>query len=240
VYRFIVQLVQPYTFALILLGLMLVVVRRRDGGKRRARAVALACYTLLMLLSLSPVSHLAVGSLEWQYEPLTEPPGDVRAIVVLGGGSASLPRCERAAALYRPEVHRLVVTSGGYGRADGPVEAEQMRAWLVRMGVAPSAVLVEGEGLSTHENAVRCAALLRERGVTRVLLVTDAVHMPRAAACFRKQGIDVVPAPCERLARSAEWQRPEYHLPKAGSAAHCEYALREWLGLLWYWLRGRV
>jgi uncharacterized SAM-binding protein YcdF (DUF218 family) len=240
VYRFIVQLAQPYTFAIVLLGVILVVARRRYVGKRRALNLALLCYTVLLLMSLTPVSYLAYGSLEWRYEPLKAAPADVPALVVLGGGSESLRRCERAAALFRPDVHTLVLASGGRLRADGPTEADDMRGWLVRLGVSPSAVVAEGEGQSTHENAVRCAAILRERGVGRAVLVTDAVHMPRAVACFRKQGIEVVPAPGEWMAQRTEWQLPEYYLPKAGSAAHCEYALREWLGLAWYWLRGRI
>lgn len=38
--------------------------------------------------------------------------------------------------------------------------------------------------------------LLGERGIRRVVLVTEAVHMRRSASCFEKQGFEVIPAPC--------------------------------------------
>ena len=71
-----------------------------------------------------------------------------------------------------------------------------MRDFLVRTGIDPSGVVVEGRSRSTYENAVECGKLLRARGLRRVILVTEASHMDRAVRCFRKQGIDAIPSAC--------------------------------------------
>ena len=93
--------------------------------------------------------------------------------------------------------------------------------------------------MAASENAVHAAAILRERGIGKVVLVTDASHMMRGAACFRKQGIEVVAAPCERITKDRP-HGPDYYLPHAAAAKDTEQALREWIGMGWYWLRGRI
>jgi uncharacterized SAM-binding protein YcdF (DUF218 family) len=80
----------------------------------------------------------------------------------------------------------------------------------------------------TAENAARMAELLRRDGVRRIALVTDASHIPRAAAAFRAAGLEVIPAPTDfpiRLERPLlEW------LPSAHGLTTCRELLREWLG----------
>ena len=144
-----------------------------------------------------------------------------------------------AAQLYRPDVHKLVLVSGGRLDPLDPIEAEKMRDWLVLLGVPATAIVTESESQSTFENAVQSAAILRERGIGKIVLVTDASHMIRATACFQKQGIEVVAGPCERITKDRS-HGPAYYLPSAGAAKETDVALREWIGIGWYWLRGRI
>jgi uncharacterized SAM-binding protein YcdF (DUF218 family) len=90
---------------------------------------------------------------------------------------------------------------------------------------------------NTHENALYGAEILRGKGVARVVLVTDARSMLRAAACFRKEGIAVVPAPSSfrqfgPLSREL--------LPGWTGIARNEATLHEVVGLAWYRLRGWI
>jgi uncharacterized SAM-binding protein YcdF (DUF218 family) len=240
VYAAAAKLAQPFTLAVVLLGVTLVTLRCRRRERQRALNVALAAYVLLFLASFSPVTQVALGTLEDRATPLEQPPPDVHAIVVLGaGGSHSLARCGKAAQLFRPDLHKLVVVTGGRLDPRDPFESERMRDWLVLLGVPASAIVLESDSQSTFENAVRSAAILRERGFGKVILVTDASHMWRASACFQKQGIEVVQGPCERITLDRP-HGPDYYLPSAGAAKDTDQALREWIGMAWYWLRGRV
>ena len=54
---------------------------------------------------------------------------------------------------------------------------------------------IESRSRDTFQNAQYSAPLLRAQGVTRILLVTDALHEHRAAAEFAAAGLAVRPAP---------------------------------------------
>ena len=109
-----------------------------------------------------------------------------------------------------------------------------MRHLLQRNGVSESMIWTEEDSSSTHENAVFSARVLRQHGISRIALVVEARSMPRAEACFRKEGIIVVPAPCEF--RELESPRTEF-MPSWTAVKSNEETLHETVGLAWYWLR---
>ena len=119
------------------------------------------------------------------------------AIVVLGcrfdaeaGPSDRLRRrVARAIELYRAGMAPLLLFSGG---GSGPVaEAEFMRDLALAAGVPETALLCEFASRNTVENARNTARLLQRRGASRIVLVSDRAHLPRAALLFRRAGIEV-------------------------------------------------
>ena len=76
------------------------------------------------------------------------------------------------------------------------------------------------------------ARLLRSQNISRVWLVTDAIHMPRATMAFERAGIEVIAAPSAYIATGPI--NPASFIPSAQSLRNSHYALHEWLGLLWY------
>lgn len=124
------------------------------------------------------------------------------AIVVLGcriapsgrPGPAAARRAAAAAAAYHAGVADRIVASGGR-RWGASIEARTLRTALSAAGVPESAVTEELWSLSTSENAVFSAAVLRRLGARRAAVVTCSWHMPRAIANFRAAGVDVVPLP---------------------------------------------
>jgi uncharacterized SAM-binding protein YcdF (DUF218 family) len=139
-------------------------------------------------------------------------------------------RCLYAAWIYRRYGERPVLVSGGR-------YALTMRDILVRNDVAESSVWIEEKSQSTRENAVYSAEILRRHGVSRVALIVDATSMPRAAACFRKLGIEAIPAP----SKFRDFGRlSDEFLPNWKAIRQNEDTLHEMLGLLWYWMRGWI
>ena len=125
-------------------------------------------------------------------------PGAAEAIVVLGCRLAAEGRpSERlrrrvglAVERYRAGAAPLIVLSGG---GTGPVsEAAIMQELAIAADIPETALLCEPESRNTVENAVNTARVLRERGMSRVVLVSDRAHLPRAALLFRLAGLDVV------------------------------------------------
>jgi uncharacterized SAM-binding protein YcdF (DUF218 family) len=113
-----------------------------------------------------------------------------------------------------------------------------MREALQREGVPESVVWLEKESHSTHENAAYAAAILRRKGIHKVVLVTDAYHMLRAEKCFLKEGLDVVPAACGF--RTSGGFHFNDLLPGWEPISWNEDVLHESLGLIWYRIRGWV
>lgn len=170
----------------------------------------------------------------------------VQAIVVLGGGvnreapeyaaaqpsAYTLQRLRYGAWLARRTGRPLGFAGGiGWGAAGVATEAEGTVARRVLQedyGIAPR--WVDDRSRDTAENAARMAGLLQREGVRRIALVTDASHMPRAAAAFRAAGFEVVPAPTgfafARARPLLEW------LPSSEGAETSRAVIREWLGRL--------
>jgi uncharacterized SAM-binding protein YcdF (DUF218 family) len=142
--------------------------------------------------------------------------------------------------MYHQGPHCPVLVSGGRIDPDTPEScARVMRDFLLRQGVAAADVIEEDASGSTYENAVECARILRERGLTRVLLVTEASHLERAMRCFRKQGVDPTPCGCHYVTLHFEWTATDF-LPNPSLTRPTQAALHEWLGLAWYALHGRI
>jgi uncharacterized SAM-binding protein YcdF (DUF218 family) len=218
---------------------------------RRKTGLLWAGIASAALISWPPVEWLLSRPLESPYSNARiDPPPGVGAIVVLGSSveAASvlrpyaLPdlsmyhRCEAAAWIYRKHPTLPVVVSGGaYG--DGPPVADVMRDLLRRAGVPEGMIWLERRSRSTYENAVNSTELLRRFGIRDIVLIVDARSMTRAAACFRKQGFVVLPAPSERR----DWGgRNENFLPDARTVLKNEITLHEALGIAWYALTGRI
>ena len=123
------------------------------------------------------------------------------AIVVLGAGVTGpctpnlngVRRILLAARLFKESRAPVVVITGGSSDRHCPV-AEAMARVAVECGVPADRMLVESDSHSTNENGERTAPLLRSRQVSRVLLVTDRLHMRRAVGVFQRLGFRVEPA----------------------------------------------
>jgi uncharacterized SAM-binding protein YcdF (DUF218 family) len=254
-YRFAVNLLQPYLLLYLLTGLAIANLWR----KRRETRGRLLCVTVLFgtltLLSIPAVSYLALGTLEWQYPPVDQRPAHVDAIVVLAGGirppdairsqsemdQNTLYRCLHGAELYHQGPACPVLVSGG--KVDpampGPPEADVMRDFLLKLGVNAADVIVENTSRTTYENAVECRKLLEQHRLHKIMLVTNAVDLFRAVRCFRKQGIEAIPSGCNYRATQFEYSLFEF-LPSPGAAQGCRRVFHEWAGAVWYWWHGRI
>ena len=260
-YQLLAALIFPLPAA-ILLGVLALVLA--GFGRRRAAALLGVLSLLVLWVFSTPVvaSRLAV-SLERRFLPVpVEASPSAPAIVVLGGnlGSALPPRpgpelvdasdrLLHAARLYRAKKAPLVVACGGRlpSSATSKPESDEMAVILAEWGVPEEALLLEGGSRTTAENAAGARRLLDPRGITRVLLVTSALHMPRAVAVFRKAGFEVVPSPTDFLVTDAEpglapsrVRSLGAFLPEPGALGLSHDALHERIGLLWYRMRGWI
>jgi uncharacterized SAM-binding protein YcdF (DUF218 family) len=93
---------------------------------------------------------------------------------------------------------------------------------------------------NTYENALFSKQLAAPKAGERWLLVTSAFHMPRAVGLFRKAGFAVEPYPVDwRVGRSAS-DILAFTLLATDGLGRTDVAMREWIGLLAYWITGRT
>jgi uncharacterized SAM-binding protein YcdF (DUF218 family) len=121
----------------------------------------------------------------------------VDAIVVFGAAQYDgrpspvlQARLDHAAALYERDLARFVVVTGGSQPGDRTTEASASAAYLRRRGVPESALLREIEGRTSWQSLASAANFLKQRGHTRVLLVSDPFHNARIAAMAGELGLD--------------------------------------------------
>jgi uncharacterized SAM-binding protein YcdF (DUF218 family) len=255
-YPIINRLVHPYAPLIILLGLVIARLWWKGMLSRSQRLAITIPYLLLLAMSLPAVSYLAFASLEWPYAPLDHRPAGTDAIVVLSGyvappnqqrdyaipGPDTLARCLHGAALYHRDEPCWVIVSGGkFGsNLPGQTTAEAMKRVLVLQGVQEEFIVLEGRSGNTYENAVESAKLLREREIEEVVLVTDAASLLRAERCFRRQGIHTIPSGCRYRTLGGFPFSLVAFMPSINAAEGVSEAWHEWLGLAWYWFRGRI
>ncbi|MBF2036931.1 MAG: YdcF family protein [Leptolyngbyaceae cyanobacterium T60_A2020_046] len=251
-------LVYPLGLAIALLIAALILLSRN----RTRWAMGTIAIALVLLLGSSNawVATRLMQSLEWQHlSPSPVPRGD--AIVVLGGSTrpADYPRpwidvmesgdrVVHGAQLFRENRAPWLIMSGGRitWKDGGPPESSDMAALAIALGVPRDRILEDPTSLNTYQNAVNVKAILEAQNLRRVLLVTSASHMPRSLAIFRKQGIDAIPAPTDflvsaRTIAEISGSREAVMLSLLPQAAHLETvtrALKEYLGLWVYRLRG--
>jgi len=238
---------------LLLLALFALVLRLL-GRKRLAFLCVTLAFVGLWALSTPQVADALARGLESQVEARpVEEAAEADAIVVLGGGlGPALPprlgpdldeaadRVLHAARLYRAGKAPLVVATGGYApwTGDAPPESESTADLLVEWGVPRESILVETGSRDTHENVVQVAKLLDEHHARRILLVTSAMHMPRALAVFERTGLVVIPSPTDFQAVTGSHETILDWVPRADALDVSARALHEHIGRIWYHLHG--
>jgi uncharacterized SAM-binding protein YcdF (DUF218 family) len=126
----------------------------------------------------------------------------VDAIVVLGAaqydGTPSpqlTARLDHALTLYNEGIAPLVVVTGGKQPDDRFTEAESAARYLSERGVPSEAIAAESAGRSTYESLANTADLLDQRGLDRVVVVTDPYHALRSRLTAEDVGLTAYVSP---------------------------------------------
>ena len=130
----------------------------------------------------------------------------------------------------------LILTQGKVPWAQGPTEGVILRDQAIRMGVSPDKILLTAEAANTFEEAQAVKALMDERKLESVVLVTSSFHMPRAKRIFDSVGIVSEPYPTDFKTLGAELNWLSF-VPSAGAFSRTSSGLREYIGRIYYALR---
>jgi uncharacterized SAM-binding protein YcdF (DUF218 family) len=249
------RLIYPVGMTSLLIVVAAAIVLRRPSI---ARTCCLIAFSILFLASNRWVNFALVRPLEDSYLSSISPSA-ADAIVILGGsvGPAFQPRRNvhlmtgdrllYAAMLYRSHKAPLVVVTGAMvpWRESELTEGKSTSQVLVLMGVPPSAIVMEPPSSNTYQEANAVKQVMRTHNLHRILLVTSAMHMPRAYRTFRHQGIDSIPSPTDFAVTDDDVVQSDATfeefalslIPDVNVLATTTAALKEYIGLVYYWAR---
>lgn len=235
-----IALVSPLGTALVLIALGLLLLGR---SRRTGTALVFLAFAWLWAWATPAVSEAFQEHVERPYPavPVAALPR-ADAIVLLGGGMAppshgriypdlgsASDRVWHAARVFRAGKAPLLLASGGSDPGvSGQTEASSMTALLVELGVPPVAIVQEARSRTTGENARFSAGLLQARGAKSILLVTSALHMPRATLEFERLGFRVIPAATDHA--QPQYAGVQLWLPDAGALHDSARAIKEVVG----------
>lgn len=216
--------------------------------------VAVLC---LAIAGLSPLGNILIAPLESRFlPPQLQTLHDIDGLIVLGG-ALDPKRSERhdgfevnAAAerlMIIPRLARVfpdipIVFTGGSGRL---IEASHLSEAMIAarifegFGLEKRRLLFEDQSRNTWENARFTFDMMQPGKNSRWLIVTSAYHMPRVIGCFRRAGFrHLIAYPVDyRGKRGKNMWMPVGALGQG--LQRVDIAVREWIGLLVYWLSGK-
>ena len=249
---------QPSTFIALLIGYGAILIW--TGWARWGRRFVSAGALLLLVAGLSPLGNALILPLEDRFPraDLDSPPPPA-GLIILGGAENRLVGSARKAPTVNEAgerllegailAHRFPEAKVAFSGGDAGIlyksnsEAEGAAAILTQLGVARDRLILEANARDTYENAVYLKKELEAEAKfgadSRWLLITSAYHMPRSMGAFRQAGFEVEPWPVDYRTRGpADFTKPFDKVSEG--LRRVDTAAREWVGLLAYWLTGRI
>jgi len=214
--------------------------------RRAGIALALASSLSLYIAATPALSSYLLQRVESEI-PANVDLREAQAIVVLGGdvrygngadipdtlGTLSLERVVLGAAAYR-RLHLPVAVSGGELAGAHASLGALMKAALDEDFAVPVA-WNEDRSRTTWENALYTSQLLLPEKLTTVVLVTQAMHLPRALWAFERVGLKALPWPVPRTVFRID--KVGDFLPSIAALHGTFYAVHEMIGGVYYRLR---
>jgi uncharacterized SAM-binding protein YcdF (DUF218 family) len=189
-------------------------------GKRRSASIILLAFAGLFILAYG---YFFLGFVSDLKPNTAEDLSAVEAIVVLTGGRG---RVEEGLRLMRATATGLLVVSGVHEDAD-------IDSIFIKAGITDderARIVLDKVSGNTYENAVQVRGIVREMGITSILLVTSAYHMKRAYSVFRKTlpgDVRIMPhsAPSPNFDEKRWWQGRGAWLANVEFIKYCWYEL---------------
>jgi uncharacterized SAM-binding protein YcdF (DUF218 family) len=239
-------LASPDSLYLILLctGAVLTFTRWRRAGVK----LLVGMSVVGVVVATVPFGTWLLIPLENRFPTVTALPDRVNGVVVLGGAvrqhitaargqpalTGAAERMTEFVALARRYPSARLVFTGGSGSLFDQSLKETMvaRALFTQLGLDVSRIVFEDRSRNTYENAVMTRELVAPKPGETWLLITSAMHMPRAHGAFAKAGWRVIPYPVDYQTTGIyDWG---FGFSLSSGLDGIAYAMHEWIGLVAY------
>ncbi|HEX2967840.1 MAG TPA: ElyC/SanA/YdcF family protein [Bacteroidales bacterium] len=250
--EFISFLISPLPILYILLISALVL--RIFKKMKPAKIAALLSICWLLIISSRPIPYIIANSLEKRYRQLSDDeikriPDSVN-IIVLGAGHTddedlapnnqlnhyALSRLSEGIRLQKKIPGSKLILSGFGYRTDLPGAVVLYRTALI-LGMDSASLELSDRPLTTYSEADQY--LMKFGAEKKLVLVTSAIHMPRAAMLFRSKNINIIPAPADFQVRHPSQKFTWRWLPASDYIKLLEQSMHEYGGIIWFHIGGK-
>lgn len=243
VFRHVMEfMVNPLFLCLFLLG-MITFFLWRGNYPVFMRWAMLFILSVLLLISTGWLPRFMTGKLESRYAVITQADPSVPWIVILSGGqsqvvgmppndllsSASIKRLIEGVRLFRALPQAQLVFAGGKYE-EKQAEAVLMAELAHWFSIPKQNIVLELTSINTADQARELVAIVHKQPF---YLVTSAIHMPRAMALCRAQGLNPIAAPTDFTFYWTTGSWVKLMVPNAYNLSYFSIALHEVLGRLW-------
>jgi uncharacterized SAM-binding protein YcdF (DUF218 family) len=202
------------------------------GNSKCAAWLAASAACLLVIEAFTPIGLVLTMLLEDRFsfsapDSQAQPDG---IIFLAGAGSGAIEPVLSTLSRDYPTA-RLIFS--GFSVAENVIKK------FAGLDGDPARIIVESQSRTTSEDAFYSAALLNPKPSESWLLVTSAIHMPRAVGCFRAARFRVEPYPIE-FVTIGRWGRFARFATGSAALSQFDSAAKEWIGLVAYRLMGKT
>ena len=227
--------------------LMLVALLFSKWLPKLAHSIIFVSICALLTLSSPIGSNSLVSYLEDQHPVVQQVPSDTHSILILGSGhtwvqdrpsnsvlsAVALSRNSEGVRLWRSSPDTTLVTSGA-GFYSAVTHADVAAQMALESGVAEDKIVRFTDTLVTADEIRRVVKHVRENpveGKNRVVIVSSATHLPRAALMMQEFDIPYTLAPGDFIFMDSPW-----YMFSSRSLDNADRAIHEFVGMLWHWL----
>jgi len=179
---------------------------RRSGGVHPLRTIFVLCLIVAAVWFASLYVRINRVAQEDQAQPAD-------AIAVFGAAQyvghpspVYHARLDHAVSLYKKQLSPVIITLGGPGDdRSGQTEGAVGRDYLLAQGVPFDHIIAETESSDTEQQAELLADIARERGMKRVIVVSDGTHLFRIRALCAQEGLAVWTSPRPAYGNISKW-----------------------------------
>lgn len=220
-----------------------------QAGSKLIKLLALLLFFTLFFLSTAWGVKILLLPLENYGAAISKPVSSAYPLVVLGSGinynnsgaELSLHSRQRLskAFILQQQLKSKIIYSGGIALDQSQIsEAEVAADFLASLGLDNKDYIAETKARTTFENAFYLKQWLTKKQVGQFYLLTSAYHMMRSAAVFRSLDLNFIPVQTGFI-YNHKFGWLDY-LPNQKALNANLIALHEWLGIIWYYLQGRI
>jgi uncharacterized SAM-binding protein YcdF (DUF218 family) len=232
----------------IMVLVLMIFLSRTGTVKKRLTLLVLA----LVFLFGNPFLYRTLVK-AWQPKPVTLAAGvSYEAGIVLGGAvsfdrydqgyfNSASDRFIEACILYKTGRVKKIIISGGSNAEGQPKDADYQYRKMLELGIPAVDIIVENSSRSTFENASFTKKKIDSMHLKPpFVLVTSAMHIPRAKSAFTKAGLAVIPFPCDYHVIDSRPGFLDFIIPNPGTILNWSLLLKEVIGMAGYKLFGRA